>query len=481
MIKEKITNENVLETEIKRLSKLSKIEYAKTRKEAQKTLGLPLKLLDELVQEAQREAKEQSIQGSEISLPEPTPWEEVVDGKTLLASLVAIIRSYVVMDDNATIAAALWAIHSYLYDVSIFTPRLAVISPEKGCGKTTLLDVVGQLVNRPLLTANVTPAVVFRMIANVAPTLLVDEADSFLKGNEELRGILNSGHRKGGQVMRTVGESHEVRAFSTFCPLAIALIGRLPDTLQDRSVVINLRRRLENEDIKPFRIEHIKGLQDLASMIARWAKDNRTSLVGAEPEMPAGLFNRTADNWRPLLAIADAIGGDWPEQVRKAAVELSARNDTASFRTQLLIDIKVIFDACKADKISSYELADKLTVLEGHPWADFNRGKPLTPHSLARLLTSFGITPNTIRIGGNTPKGYIRNQFADVWKRYLSANIINQTATKQQWLELADDFDDELLDDAEQCCDVADEIPLDGKNTNIPKEAWTYIPKPSDN
>jgi len=448
-------NELNIDTEIVRLAALTRLEYHRQRKKTAKDLNIPLSILDDEVKQARSQLQNSLGQGQEISLLEPEPWEEPVDGNALLEGLVKVIRAYVVMNEQATIATALWAIHSYAHDASTNTPRLAVLSPEKGCGKTTLLDVLGQIVNRPLLTANVTPAVVFRMIELATPTLLVDEADSFLKGNEELRGILNSGHRKGGQVIRTVGDKHEPRGFSTCCPLAIALIGKLPDTLQDRSVVISLRRRLQDEVITQFRADRTDELKQLARKIRRWTDDNRGALIGAEPDMPPALFNRVADNWRPLLAIADAVGGEWPEKARKAAIELSARNDTTSFRTLLLTDIKTVFEVCNADKVSSQEIADKLAAMEGHPWAELSRGRPITTNALARLLKPFGIIPSMIRIGSNTIRGYTRDQFADAWGRYLSSDTLNQTATMQQWPEfqsLADDFKD--LPD-EDCGSVA--------------------------
>ena len=249
------------------------------------------------------------------------------------------------MSDCAADTAALWAAHTYLLDCFGISPRLAITSPEKGCGKTTAFDVLSRIVFRPLPTANASAAAIFRVVELQRPTLLIDEADTFLSENEELRGILNSGHRQGGSVIRTVGEDFEPRSFSTYSACAIALIGKLPATLADRSVPIELRRRRADEPIEPFRFDRTDHLDQLARKAARWARDNADRIRGTDPDMPAGVFNRAADNWRPLLAIADAAGGEWPARARRA-VQCSgagASGDEQSVRVPLLSDIRAIF------------------------------------------------------------------------------------------------------------------------------------------
>ena len=210
--------------------------------------------------------------GAPFPFLKPEPWPEPVDGAALLDSIAEAIRRFVVLSDHCRDTAALWALHSCLIDCFLVSPRLAISSPAKQCGKTTLLDVLACLVLRPLPTANVTSSAVFRVVEAHRPTLLVDEADTFLRDNDELRGIINSGHRRGGSVLRTVGDDHEPRAFSTYSACAIALIGNLPDTLHDRSVVINLKRRLPTEEIHPFRLDRAGHLDVLARQAARWAR-----------------------------------------------------------------------------------------------------------------------------------------------------------------------------------------------------------------
>jgi Protein of unknown function (DUF3631) len=323
------------DAEITQLAKLSLVEYDNQRKGAAEKLGVRTPILDKLV--AAERAKlgldtDDGKQGRAIEFPEPEPWPEPVNGAALLEDLARSIRRHVVMSDAARDEAALWVLHAYMIDCFLVSPRLGVTSPTKQCGKTTLLDVLGRCVPRPLSTANVTPAALFRVVEGYRPTLLVDEADSFLHDNDELRGVLNSGHRKGGTVLRTVGDDHEPRAFNTFCPTVIALIGHLPDTLHDRAVIVDLKRRLRTEAVEPYRSDRAGHLDVLARKAIRWAKDHADAVAERDPAMPEGIINRMADNWRPLLAIAEEAEGKWPERARKAAeaARVAAADDDAS-------------------------------------------------------------------------------------------------------------------------------------------------------
>ena len=351
----------------------------------------------------------------------------------MLSEIVAAVTSHVVMAKASADAFALWAVHTYAVDAFPITPRLAIMSPEKQCGKTTLLDVLACLVRRPLPTANASMSGVFRAVEMVQPTLLLDEADRFVTNqNEELLGILNSGHRKGGSVLRTVGDDHEPRMFSTFAPCAFALIGRLPDTLDDRSVTIELRRRTAGEAISPFRLDRTEHLHTLARKAARWAADNIENLRKADPDV-GDLFNRVADNWRPLLAIAELAGGAWPRWAHEAAASAAKRSSESSLGIELLADIQDIFARRKTDRLPSAALAAELALVEGRPWAEWGKtGKPISQNALARLLKKFKanddipIAPEKIRVGDQTPNGYHLTQFEDAFARYLSSTPSSQ-------------------------------------------------------
>src|SRR5205823_2209126 len=170
---------------------------------------------------------------------------------------------------------------------------------------------------------------------------------------------------------------------------------------------------------------------------ARWAADNRAALQRSEPAMPEHLFNRQADNWRPLFAIAEAAGGEWPARAKAASLDGRAQPEESA-RTQLLADIRTVFAEMNCDRVTSQDLADALVAKTDRPWGECNRGKPLTQNQLARRLNPFGIAPKTIRTGKGTPKGYLREGFKDAFERYLAVHTPLQTATPQQSIEIND-------------------------------------------
>ncbi len=316
-----------VDAEIDRLAKLTAVQYEKERKAAAERMGVRASILDKLVAAKQPDDKKDDLQGRSLELPEPKPWTDAVDGAALLDVIADAIASHVILPATAADVIALWVLHTHAVEAFTITPRLAIMSPVKGCGKTTLLDVVACLVWRPLPTANASMAGIFRAVEMARPTLLLDEAERFVTNqNDELLGVLNSGHRMGGSVLRTVGDDNEPRMFATFAPCAFALIGRLPDTLEDRSVAIDLRRRIASEAVQPFRLDQTGHLHTLARKAVRWAADHQQALRASDPDVGT-LFNRVADNWRPLLAVADVAGGDWPARARKAA-EAAAKRGT---------------------------------------------------------------------------------------------------------------------------------------------------------
>ena len=368
-------------------------------------------------------------QGRAIKFPEVELWPDPVDGAALLEDIVARIERHVRLPREAAIGVALWVMHAHCFDAFTISPRLGIVSPEKRCGKTTLLGVIEALVPRPLLASNVTVAAVFRTIEAHRPTLLIDEADTFLGDNEELRGIINSGHNRTGMVIRLVGDDHEPRGFSTFCPTAIAAIGSLPGTIEDRAIKITMRRRLQSEPIDRFRSDRVDHLRELASKAARWTADHEPALSAADPEMPDGLHDRARDNWRGPLAIADLVGGEWPQTARVAALALSTQGseqDDQSRGAMLLMDIQRVFDDRQqtgrkdGHRISSTDLAFALAASVDRPWATWSRGKPITPAAVARMLKPFHVVPNTLKLSdGTQPNGYKLSQFDDAFARYL--------------------------------------------------------------
>ena len=413
------------EPELDRLAALSPIEYDRERESAAERLGCRVATLDREVS-ARRDdtAATDAAGGSPVRIADPAPWPEPVNGAALLSELAERIERHVRMGSAAADAVALWIIHAHAHDSAAISPVLAITSPILGCGKTTLLSLIGTLVPRPLIAANITGPTLFRAVEKWQPSLLIDEADSFLKGSDELRGILNSGHNRANAfVLRTVGEDHEPRAFGTWSPKAIALIGDLPATLASRSIHIELRRLAPDECVEPFRADRPPAdLDRLLRQTWRWAQEHLDELREAEPDMPARLRGRSADNWRHLLAIADVAGGEWPNRARAAAESLAgSRAEGADDATTiaLLTDLRDLFAERSKDRLPSAEIVEHLRQMEDRPWPEWRQGAPITPRQLASLLKPFRIEPRTLRIGSTTPKGYVLGDLEDAFSRYL--------------------------------------------------------------
>ena len=411
--------------EIARLAALDPLEYDRQRAAAADALGgIRVSTLDDMVQAAR--PKPEATHGRTVALAEVEPWPEPVAAGDLLHDLARAIRRHVILPASATDCTALWIAHTWVYDRFQHSPRLSVTSPAKRCGKSTLLDVLRATCHRPLKADNISASGVFRTVEALRPlTLLVDEADSFLGDNEELRGILNSGFEASGEVVRVVevqGE-HQPVNFATFCPVALAGIGALPGTLEDRALPVVLQRKGAAEVVTKLRAPGARAaLHELARRLARWSADRRRHLP-VDPPVPDAMGDREGDIAIPLLAIADDAGGEWPARARRALLDLygvRAKNEgTMEAGALLLADIRALFLGTSALRIPSAEIVEHLAKLEERPWPEWRHGKPMSAPQLARALAPFGVRPGTIRSGAGTPKGYHRDAFEDAWGRYL--------------------------------------------------------------
>jgi hypothetical protein len=359
-----------------------------------------------------------------VPLWEPPPAEH---GASLLDDVAALLRRYVVMTDDQTVAVTLWAAHTHSISAADATPYLSITSVEKRSGKSRLLESLELLVARPWLTGRVSAAALVRKVNADQPTLLLDESDAAFNGErdyaEALRGILNNGHRRGGVASMCVGQgaNMEVKDFSVFCPKAIAGIGKLPDTIADRSIKIELKRRAPNERVQRFRRKNAdRDATHLRERLVAWAAQCIDRLRDAQPDLGDALDDRAADGWEPLIAIADLVGGDWPARARAVAVALSsgAGREDASLGVRLLTSIRVVFEERAAERLSSADLVAALVADEEAPWGDL-RGKVLDPRSLSTRLRPFGVRPRNVRLGTAQAKGYERADFEDAWARYL--------------------------------------------------------------
>jgi 5S rRNA maturation endonuclease (ribonuclease M5) len=351
-----------------------------------------------------------------------------IDGARVLNSVAAFLGRFVAYPSEAArVAHTLWIAHTHLMDAWESTPRIAFLSPEPGSGKTRALEISELLVPRPVEAVNVTPAYLFRKVGGEdgAPTILFDEIDTIFgpkaKDNEEIRGLLNAGHRRGAVAGHCVvkGRAVVTEEIPAFCAVALAGIGDLPDTILTRSVVVRMRRRSPDEHIDAYRRRvHSPEGEAIRADLAKWGATVVDRLTDAWPELPKGIHDRDADVWEPLLAIADAAGGDWPDRARVAAVALVAlsKESTPSLGVRLLCDLRTVF--ADDDVLATESILVRLRGLDESPWAEID-GKELNDRGLARRLRPYGVGPKVVRIGSATPRGYVRTDFADAWKRYL--------------------------------------------------------------
>ena len=452
--------------EIDRLAALSALDYGKARKAAADRLGIPVSFVDAAVKAKQGErAAEDDGRGTAIEFEEICPAFEPVDGADLGDRLAAIFTRFAVLPDHGATVLALWALFSYCLDLFQIAPRLDLSSPEKRCGKTTVLGLLRQLAFRAVLASGITPSAIFRVISAHKPTLLIDEMDTFIEANEELRGILNSGHtRDAAAIIRCDGEDHEPKLFSTWAAYAFAHIGKIPDTLADRSIELRMRRKLPGERVASLRqtgpAAKVMGeeLNTLRRQIARWIEDHAAQIAAAHPTPVEGLSDRAADNWMPLLAIAEALGGTWPKEARDAATALSGVGaaDNESIKVELLRDIQGVYQDNGRDRLSSVDLCCLLVLLEERPWGTWKHGKPMTPVQLSRLLKPFGVTSRAVRIEGQgTPRGYHFDAFVDAFERYIpSPPQENQLSKCNSATTRSQSGDDPLFQGATEgsCC-----------------------------
>jgi hypothetical protein len=348
------------------------------------------------------------------------------DGALILAELRALLTRYVILPSaEAATAVALWVAATHAQASWAHAPRLVIRAPEKRCGKSRLLDIVEGTCHAPLITVNASPAAVYRAIGSgTPPTLLVDEADTIFGGknaeaNEDLRGLLNAGHQRNRPAIRYDASTRQVEKIPTFAMAALAGIGEMPDTIEDRAVVIRMRRRAAGETVAPFRHRRDRpALTTMAAALAGWLHEHLAALEKAEPAMP--LEDRAADTWEPLIAVADLAAGDWPDLARHAALALTADRDQAasiSDRIRLLTDCRTAFG--DADALPTAALITRLRADPEAPWCDHGPAG-ITAMRLGTMLRDYDIRSATIRFGEPTgqAKGYYRADFADAWARY---------------------------------------------------------------
>lgn len=354
-------------------------------------------------------------------------WERTLpEGAELLDELLDAIKRYVILpSQEAYDAVTCYIAATYGQPAWEHATRLMILSPEKRCGKSRLLDVIEATCHEPLITVNISPAALVRSISSDPPTLLLDEADTVFgkkaaDNNEDLRGIVNAGHQRNRPYIRWDATARMPERCPTFAMAVLAGIGDMPDTIMDRSVIVRMRRRAPHETVAPYRRRRDEpALRELGDRIGMWVRSALDALGDAVPDLP--VEDRAADTWEPLVAVADAAGGGWPARVRSACrVMVEDADDDgadASVGLRLLRDLRVVFG--DANGLHTTTILERLHKLEDAPWGDFY-GRPFTSHDLARRLRDYRVKPTDVREpGAPNRKGYRRIDLYEAWSRYL--------------------------------------------------------------
>jgi hypothetical protein len=339
--------------------------------------------------------------------PADVGWQP--DVAALLEVVAAFIRRFVVVSEIQLSALALYVLHTHAFEAAQCSPYLHIGSPEKRCGKTLLMKVLGLVVRSPWQVISPSEAVVYRYIEKHTPTLLLDEVDtifSTMREHEPLRAVLNAGNEAGTIVPRCGGKNrNELQEFHVYCPKVFAGIGkRLPETVRDRSIPIAMKRKAPGEKVERSRKRQTEEhAEPIKTVLDGWAEPYLEALREARPHLPDRLDDRAADGWEPLFAIADLAGDDWPDRARKAALELSGhgKGSDDSRGVHLLSDIRDAFDQLGEAVIPTKELVTFLNNREDSPWGGWSDGKGITQRKVAAILREFGIQPGTCRVGAD--------------------------------------------------------------------------------
>lgn len=408
--------------------------------------------------------------------------DQHADGGHLLEELRRALTRYVIFpNEQTTDAVALWIAATHAQGAWEFATRLAIISPEKRCGKSRLLDVIEATTFNPLITVNISSAALVRSIGDNPPTLLLDEADTVFgprsaDNNEDLRGILNAGHMRNRPYVRWDITTRTREDCPTFAMAALAGIGNLPDTIMDRSVVVRMRRRAPSETVQPYRQRRDGGpLKELGERIHKWIGGGHIhELTQAEPRMPVD--DRAADTWEALVAVADLAGGTWPKRARAAAVKLVAAEGEAdiegSIGGRLLADVREIFQTMTAVSfLSSRELIHRLHQIEEAPWRD----DELTMRKLATKLKPYGVKPR--QNVAKTARGYHAEDFNDVFARYLPSGSVQASDLGDDQGKCADTSTDtsgtEMRPDTTASENCPEMCPDESNGQGDSSDAWT--------
>ena len=434
------------QTKLQHLQRIDPADWERLRAVLRDEAKIRVGMLDQALARLPGDDHCSGPQGQPWDWPEIVPWPTQVDGAALLDDVSSLIGSYVEMTRAQADATALWNFHTWLHDRLDLSTFLNITSATKRCGKSLLLEVLEEFVHRPLLlSGRITSPGMFRIVELCEPTLLLDESDTYLRDDDELRGFINGSQRKSGaRTMRTVkvGDSFTMESFKTWCPKVIAGIGGLPDTVLDRSIVIRLERRAPStRDMPRWRDRDRAAIRAIQRRLARWIADNAEAVLQRRNAVtfPSGTHDRACDAWEALLAVGDTAGGDWAGTTGRAyraceAIHAEVDPETGACE-MLLTDMRKVFEEAGNPEVLPTGKRDEqyypnepailpaLIAMEGRPWSEWSHSRPLSPRGLANLLKGFGIAPGTIRLNHKlTAKGYKRASFEPIWERYSVSN-----------------------------------------------------------
>ena len=385
-----------------------------------------------LIEEADEQEEDATGSVDQEIVERVDPWKEPVILEDLVTEMEGRLMRHLVLPDHGALAISLWTAAAYIYDIFRIFPRLVIFSPTKRCGKTTTLELIEAMAPRALLSSNISPAAVFRVIQNHRPTLLIDEADSFVGGNDELRGIINSSHNKrAAKTIRCVGDKHDESVFSTWAPIVLAGINKAADTIMDRALVLPLQRKLATDQVEKLPATLFEDLYPLRQKLARWTLDNENLMRNRTPRLPVSGNDRAEDNWLPIFVIAEEVSDDCAERCTQAfaALEAEEADDTP---TQLLRDIQTVIredlqehvvpTVVKEGHVLSTPLLSSLVELEDRPWKAWGRtGKGFSAYHLSRHLKGFNLSPRNKKLPeGKVHRGYDLEQLEKVIDLYVS-------------------------------------------------------------
>jgi len=409
---------------VARLAAMKPTERLRQSRSSARALGITVEDLEQRVEAVI--ALQGTRDGQQYGQIEP--WPEPITPAFLLDEIADTIKRYVVLSPEQAWAGALWIAMTWFIDYIEIAPIGLIDAPEPECGKSKFLEVFGLLAARPLQAANSTPSFIFRAIEGWQVTLLIDEGDTFLRENDELKGIINAGHtRANAFVGRAVAKDgdFEPKLFSVWGAKVLAGIRmdkHLPEATLSRCIIFRLRRKTKGEVVGKLRQSDRLAFKPLIAKLARFAEYYGYQVQQARPQLPDQLSDRAADNWEALFAIAACAGQEWLRRAEQAALALSVKAEGAdSTGPELLTDVQAIFEMKKVLKLRSAELLEELIANAEMGWAAYNRGgRPLTLRQLAKLLSGYGIKPRTVRLSPTkTYKGYYKDDFGDAFDRYL--------------------------------------------------------------